>query len=132
MGRLTPKKLAVIGAGTMGGGIARIARQHGFGVALFDDDPETAQRAAPRKKDTAHDRADAARVGPPPLTVAASIAAAADGADAVIEAVVESEPAKAAVLREIAGAVGPGTLLATNTSTFSIARLATAGECPGR
>src|ERR1700761_4079356 len=126
MGRLTPKMLAVIGAGTMGGGIARTARRHGFAVALFDADPETARRVAARES------ASGDGAGASPLTVAPSVAAAVDGADAVIEAVVESEPAKAAVLREMARSAGPGTLLATNTSTFSIARLAAAGDCPGR
>jgi 3-hydroxybutyryl-CoA dehydrogenase len=129
MGRLTPKMLAVIGAGTMGGGIARTARRHGFAVTLFDADPETARRVAAGESAAGRARDDGAG---PPLTVAASVAAAADGADAVIEAVVEAEPAKAAVLREMARAAGPGTLLATNTSTFSIARLAAAGDCPGR
>jgi 3-hydroxybutyryl-CoA dehydrogenase len=129
MGRLTPKMLAVIGAGTMGGGIARTARRHGFAVTLFDADPETARRVAAGENAAGRARDDGAG---PPLTVAASVAAAVDGADAVIEAVVEAEPAKAAVLREMARAAGPGTLLATNTSTFSIARLAVAGDCPGR
>jgi 3-hydroxybutyryl-CoA dehydrogenase len=132
MSRLTPKTLAVIGAGTMGGGIARAARQHGFGVALFDADPETARRVAARENAAGRDGATGNGQGPPPLTVAASVAAAVDGADAVIEAVVESKPAKAAVLRELAGTAEPDTLLATNTSTFSIARLAAAGDCPGR
>jgi 3-hydroxybutyryl-CoA dehydrogenase len=132
MSRLTPKTLAVIGAGTMGGGITRTARQHGFGVALFDADPETAERVAASEVAVGRDGAAAGREGLPPLTVAASVAAAVDGADAVIEAVVESEAAKAPVLREMARAAGPATLLATNTSTFSIARLASAGDCPGR
>ena len=110
----------------MGGGIARTARRHGFAVALFDADPETARRVAARES------ASGDGAGASPLTVAPSVAAAVDGADAVIEAVVESEPAKAAVLREMARSAGPGTLLATNTSTFSIARLAAAGDCPGR
>jgi 3-hydroxybutyryl-CoA dehydrogenase len=132
MSRLTPKTLAVIGAGTMGGGIARTARRHGFGVALFDADPETADRVAGREVAAGRDGAAADGAGLPPLTVAASVAAAVDGADAVIEAVVESETAKAPVLREMARAAGPGTLLATNTSTFSIARLAAVGDCPGR
>src|ERR1700761_1385473 len=130
MSRLTPKTLAVIGAGTMGSGIARAARQHGFGVALFDADPEAAQRVVARESADGRDRVDGHGEALPPLTVAASIAAAADGAAAIIEAVVESEPAKAMVLREIAGTAGPDTLLATNTSTFSIARLAAAGDCP--
>jgi 3-hydroxybutyryl-CoA dehydrogenase len=132
MSRLTPKTLAVIGGGTMGGGIARIARQHGFGVALFDVATETARRVAASESAAGRGRASGDGEDLPPLTVAGSVAAAVAGADAVIEAVVESEAAKAAVLREMARTAGPDTLLATNTSTFSIARLAAAGGCEGR
>jgi 3-hydroxybutyryl-CoA dehydrogenase len=109
----------------MGRGIARTALRHGFGVALFDVDADAVRRVAEAAAP------DAAAAGSA-LTIAGSIAAALDGTDAVIEAVVESEPAKAAVLREVARAAGPDTLLATNTSTFSIGRLATAGDCAGR
>ena len=52
--------------------------------------------------------------------------------DVVIDAVVEFESAKAAVLTEIASPTGLGTLIATNTSTFSIARLTAVGGCQGR
>jgi 3-hydroxybutyryl-CoA dehydrogenase len=144
MSRVTRTTLAVIGAGTMGRGIALTAVAHGCDVVVFDTDISVARRAA-----------DAALVRPGPdgsasksasksaddsagenangqVTVAESIAAAVVHADAVIESVVESAPAKAAVLREMAAAAGPDTLLATNTSTFSIARLAVAGGCEGR
>jgi 3-hydroxybutyryl-CoA dehydrogenase len=135
MGRVTGTTIAVIGAGTMGRGIALTATAHGFDVAVFDVDPQAVNRVA--------EAALSVRVNPSPdgagrghargrLTVAPSIAAAVANADAAIESVVESEPAKAAVLREMAGAAGPDTLLATNTSTFSIARLAAAGGCQGR
>lgn len=109
----------------MGRGIARTALQHGFGVALFDLDADAARRVA---QTVAADAASADGA----LVIAGSVANALDGAEAVIEAVVESEPAKAAVLSEVARAAGPDTLLATNTSTFSIARLAAAGGCAGR
>jgi 3-hydroxybutyryl-CoA dehydrogenase len=130
MGRLTPKMLAVIGAGTMGGGIARTARRHGFGVSLFDVATETAHRVA--ASESAVGRATGNGEGLPPLTVAASVAIAVTGADAVIEAVVESDSAKATVLREVVQFAEPDALLATNTSTFSIAHLAAAGGCEGR
>jgi 3-hydroxybutyryl-CoA dehydrogenase len=114
--------IAVIGAGTMGRGIARAALRQGFAVRLFDADGQAAQRVAQR----------AAEIEGASLTVADSVAAAVTGADAVIEAVVESEPVKAEVLGEMARAAGPDTLLATNTSTFSIARLAAGAGLAGR
>jgi 3-hydroxybutyryl-CoA dehydrogenase len=114
--------IAVIGAGTMGRGIARAALRRGFDVRLFDADPEAAQRVA----------AKAAEIDGASLTVADSVTSAVAGVDAVIEAVIESEPVKAAVLGEVAKAAGPGTLLATNTSTFSIARLAAGSNLAGR
>jgi 3-hydroxybutyryl-CoA dehydrogenase len=114
--------IAVIGAGTMGRGITRAALRHGLGVRLFDANTQAAQRVADK----------AAEIEGASLTVADSVSSAVAGADAVIEAVVESEPVKAAVLGEMARAAGPDTLLATNTSTFSIARLAAGSGCEGR
>jgi 3-hydroxybutyryl-CoA dehydrogenase len=114
--------IAVIGAGTMGRGIARAALRHGFDVRLFDADPQAAERVAAR----------AVEIEGASLTVADSVTSAVAGADAVIEAVIESEPVKTAVLGEMAKAAGPGTLLATNTSTFSIARLAGGSNLAGR
>jgi 3-hydroxybutyryl-CoA dehydrogenase len=119
----------------MGRGIARTALRHGFGVALFDLNADAVRRVA---QAVAADAASAdaasadAAAGGSALVVASSVADALDGAEAVIEAVVESEPAKTAVLSEVARAAGPDTLLATNTSTFSIARLAAASGCAGR
>lgn len=130
--------VAVIGLGTMGRGIALTAVGHGCDVVLFDSDTETAQRAADylaEKLGAGGGEAAGAEtaVGEKrQVTVARSIAAAVTGADAAIEAVVESEAIKAEVLSEMAVAAGPQTLLATNTSTFSIARLAAAGACAGR
>jgi 3-hydroxybutyryl-CoA dehydrogenase len=112
--------IAVIGAGTMGRGIALTAAGRGCDVAVFDIDSGAARRVA--EAESANGQ----------VTVAESIVAAVVNADAVIESVVESESAKAEVLREIAAAAGPDTLLATNTSTFSIARLAVVGGCQGR
>jgi 3-hydroxybutyryl-CoA dehydrogenase len=130
MGRLTSKTIAVIGAGTMGRGIARTALRHGIGVAIFDVNVEAARRVADSAVGTPE--APATESVNARLVIAGSIADAAAGASAIIESVVESEPTKAAVLREAALAADPDALLATNTSTFSIARLAEAGGCPGR
>jgi 3-hydroxybutyryl-CoA dehydrogenase len=120
MSRVTRTLIAVIGAGTMGRGIALTAAGRGCDVVVFDIDSRAARRVA--EAESANGQ----------VTVAESIVAAVSNADAAIESVVESESAKAEVLREIAAAAGPDTLLATNTSTFSIARLAVAGSCQGR
>jgi len=109
----------------MGRGIVRTALRHGFGVALFDVNADAVRRVVQAAALDAETAGSA-------LVVASSVASALDRADVVIEAVVESESAKAAVLSEVARATGPDTLLATNTSTFSIARLAAAGGCAGR
>lgn len=119
--------IALIGAGTMGRGIARVALRRGFNVALFDTNSEVLRRVA---VDPDMPSASTAEGGN--LAVVDSIASAVDGAVAVIESVVESELVKAAVLKEVALATHPDVLLATNTSTFSIAKLAAAAGCSGR
>jgi len=114
----------------MGRGIARTALRHGFDVAIFDVNVSAARQVVADAVGTADEAA--AQDANAALAVAVSIADAVAGAGAIIESVVESEPVKAAVLREAAQAADPGALLATNTSTFSIARLAEAGGCQGR
>jgi 3-hydroxybutyryl-CoA dehydrogenase len=136
MGRVARTTIAVIGAGTMGRGIALTALRHGFNVALFDVNPDSARRVASQapagaETDAAPNSAGPAD-GPATMTAAATIEAAVASVSIVIETVVESEQVKAEVLRQIAAAADPGALLATNTSTFSIHRLATAGGCTGR
>jgi len=133
---VTRTTIAVIGAGTMGRGIALTALRHGYDVALFDVNSDSARQAASQAASRRGAGSSPAESGGTAagatITVAATVEAAVAAAAVVIETVVESEPVKAEVLREIAAAAGPDTLLATNTSTFSIARLATAGGCEGR
>lgn len=135
MGRVTRTTIAVIGAGTMGRGIARTAVRHGFDVVVFDIDSEAARRAADATAGLRESGGPAGSSGKGEgahITVSPSIADAVAHVGVAIESVVESESAKSEVLREMAGAADPDTLLATNTSTFSIARLAAAGDCRGR
>lgn len=128
--QVTRVQVAVIGTGTMGRGIALTARAHGHDVLVYDADPALAARVV----DAASDVPDEAAAEPPGAQIAAasSVRQAAQNADVVIESIVEAEAAKAAVLREIASAAGSQTLLATNTSTISIARLAALAGCEGR
>src|SRR5262245_19459844 len=103
------RKLAVIGAGTMGQGIAQCAAQSGLDVVLFDAVPEALARGdgeiramldklAEKDKITAADREAALSR----LATASTLAEAASGADLVVEAVPESLELKQRIFRELA------------------------------
>ena len=129
-------KIAVLGAGTMGNGIAQVFAQNGHDVVLRDLSQPILDRArgsierslnklVEKGRLTAVDRdASLARVRP-----ATDIAAAA-GARLVVEAVVESFEVKAALFRELDALMAPEAILATNTSAISITKLATATDRP--
>ncbi|HKA89193.1 MAG TPA: 3-hydroxyacyl-CoA dehydrogenase family protein [Haliangiales bacterium] len=131
--------LAVLGAGTMGAGIAHVAALAGFEVKLFD--VSEAARAAgvariaagldggvARKKLTAEVAAAAlARVAP-----ADDLAGAVAGAAAVIEAVFEDLALKQKLFAAIEEAAPADALLATNTSSLSVGAIAGAARRPER
>ena len=134
----TIRSVAIIGAGQMGAGIAQAVAAGGYQVLLFDaaaDRVPQAQAAVAASlarqverglTDQAAADAVLSRISP-----AASLAAAAR-ADLVIEAAVEDEAVKKAILAELVPHLGPGTLLASNTSSISITRLASATDRPDR
>ena len=132
------RTVAVVGAGTMGRGIAQVAAEAGVRVLLFDIDRPSVERglaaiAANWERAVAKGRrtapeAEAARER---LDVATSIDAARE-ADLVIEAIVEQLDPKAALFRELSALTGPETVLASNTSSISITRLAAETEDPAR
>ncbi len=122
---------AVIGAGTMGHGIAQVLAQAGFAVRIHDQDPEAVARGVaavaanldagvargkvtPEARDAALSR----------LSRAGSVAEAAAGAVLVVEAVVERLAVKRAIFQELEGVVAAGALLASNTSSLPIRRIA--------
>lgn len=120
--------VAVIGAGTMGRGIAHTALQHGFDVRIFDVDGEVARAVAEEGARLASESvAGGLHCGN--IKVVGSVGAAVKDADAAIEAVVESEAVKGLVLREMVCAARLNCLLATNTSTLSIGRLGAIADC---
>jgi 3-hydroxybutyryl-CoA dehydrogenase len=121
--------VAVIGAGTMGNGIAHVFALHGLPVTLIDSDPaalrkgmDAIQRNLERQvtKDTisAADRdAALARIDPQEDLEDAH------AADLVVEAIVENEEVKVDVFRTLDSIVQPQGILASNTSSISITRL---------
>jgi len=126
----TIKTVAVLGAGTMGNGIAHVFAKSGFRVILRDVDKaalargvETISKNLDREikkgKVPGADRAAIlARVEPTTESVALM------GADFVVEAAPEKRDLKVAILKDADKLIGPGVILATNTSSISITELA--------
>ena len=122
--------VSVVGLGTMGQGIAIVCASAGFETHVFDANIELAKNApaaiaaklariAERSKRTPEEsRAIADRI-----VVDASPRASCAGAEVVIEAIVESLDAKAALFAEVASAAPATALLASNTSGLSISEL---------
>lgn len=136
---LPPAVIAVIGAGNMGSGIAQSCAQAGFTVRVRDVDQPMLDRgrsliermlqgAIDRKKMTPGKRDEVlARI-----TFTTDLASAVSGSSLVIEAVFEDMAVKRAVFEQLAALVGPQTLVATNTSSLSVTKLADGFPLPGR
>ncbi|MFI5932142.1 3-hydroxyacyl-CoA dehydrogenase NAD-binding domain-containing protein [Actinoplanes sp. NPDC051494] len=114
------RRVAVLGAGMMGAGIAYACARSGLDVVVKDVTGEAAARARTGRGDPAV----LARI-----TTTGEVAGLA-GCDAVIEAVFEDPALKKKVFAEIAGVVAPDALLASNTSTLPITGLAAGVDRP--
>ena len=125
-------RIGVVGAGTMGNGISQAFAHAGFEVALTDLAQAQLERAmttvagsferlVKKEKMTAADKAAAlARIHP-----SAEIGSVKD-CDLVIEAATENLELKLEIFRQLDGLAAPGAVIATNTSSLSITRLAAA------
>ncbi|TVP77358.1 MAG: 3-hydroxyacyl-CoA dehydrogenase family protein [Gemmatimonadales bacterium] len=133
------ERVGVLGAGTMGHGIAQVAAMAGHPVRLFDPGEGAAQAGLRRiranldkgvelGKVEAHVREAALER----LTVATSAAEAVGDASLVIEAAPERMELKRELLQAVEREVAPDTLLATNTSSLSVDGIAEGLEDPGR
>mgnify|MGYP000110444372 CR=1 FL=1 len=125
-------KVAVIGGGTMGNGIAHVFAQHGHDTALIDVDEAALERARGTieknlarqvKKDViTQDVADAALSRLHPTTEAAVV----KGCELVVEAVFERRDVKVQIYEKVVPLLGEGSILASNTSSISITELGAA------
>ena len=132
------KTLAVVGAGQMGAGIAQVAAQSGISVVLIDVNAELVEkgiagiraqldRAVSKGKFKAEDaKGTLSRLKP------ASSAQEATQADFAVEAVTENEGVKKKVFQDLARALRPEAILATNTSSIPITRIAASVDRPER
>jgi len=135
---LETKTVGVMGAGTMGHGIAQVLIRSGYTVFLHDLSQQLLDSGAGRiakglNRDVEKNRLTAeerekALTRLKPTTVAADLASA----DFIIEAVTEKFDVKAGVFRSLEPHCRPETIFASNTSSISITRLAAATERPDR
>ncbi|MGO4474969.1 3-hydroxyacyl-CoA dehydrogenase [Massilia sp. 2TAF26] len=130
--------VGVIGAGTMGAGIAQVAASAGHPVRLLDLRAGAAAEAVARigaslASQVAKGRmAEAERTMLLARIVPVATSAELDGAALVIEAIAEDLGAKRALLHELEQRVSPDAILASNTSSLSITALANGMRHPGR
>jgi 3-hydroxybutyryl-CoA dehydrogenase len=127
---LSIKTVGVIGAGTMGNGIAHVFAKSGYDVILCDIEDRFVQRGietigknlereAAKGKISIVDR-EAALKKIRPTTLRAQLA----GADFIVEAATEKFDIKTEIFRELDAITRPDTILASNTSSISITKLA--------
>ncbi len=133
------ERIAVLGAGTMGRGIAQVAAQAGYETVLQEPDASARERALPAISEglaaavsKGKLSAEAAAAAQGRLRVAADVASAVSSADLVIEAAPESLPIKIQMLAAVHAAAGPRTVIASNTSSLSLTELAAASGRPDR
>lgn len=131
------KNIAVIGSGTMGNGIAHVFAQFGYSVSLIDISEDALKKAVAtidknmtrqvekgiiteesKKKALAH------------LTTTSFLNEGVRDADLVIEAATENIDLKLKIFKEIDECTKPGTILATNTSSISITKIASVTKSP--
>ncbi len=132
------KKIVVIGAGTMGNGIAHTAAGSGFAITLVDLSQQILDRAVKtisanlqRGVDKGKMTADEKLAVLGRIQVANDVAVAAD-ADLVVEAIIEDLAAKTALFEKLDQITRPECILASNTSSISITKIAAATKRPDK
>ena len=135
---MTPATIGVVGAGQMGAGIAHVAALAGKRVVLVDMTPDLAGKGLKTIEKNLARQVDKGRVAAGDCNAAlARVTATADlsrlaEAGFVVEAIVENEAIKRDLFARLDALVPPATILATNTSSISITRLAAGTKRPDR
>ena len=132
------KRVAVIGAGTMGNGIAHVFAQHGASVTLIDVRQDALDKGIATirgnldrqvKKGTIAADAPAEILG---RITPASALDAAEGAELVVEAATENPDLKFSIFETLDRMSDPGVILASNTSSISITQIAAKTRRPDK
>lgn len=135
---MTIKKVVVVGAGIMGGGIAQLCAQQGLDAVITDISQELSDNAKARIAAGLAKRVEKGKVSPEEkeavlsrIATAGDLAPAAE-ADIVIESIVENLEIKKKVFSELDKVARPETVLATNTTSLSISAMAEATNRPDK
>ena len=132
------RRIGVIGAGQMGGGIAHVCALAGFDVVMTDIDDDALQRGrAAIERNLARQVARGRIKETEEQAALARIATGLDYAlfddcDMVIEAATEKEEVKRQIFKKLTPHLRSDALIATNTSSISITRLAASTDRPGK
>jgi 3-hydroxybutyryl-CoA dehydrogenase len=132
------RRIGVVGAGQMGRGISHVCALAGLDVVLCDASPEVLARAIETIDTNLGRQVARGRISEEDKVAAlAHIGTTADFAgfadcDMVIEAATEKEDVKRDVFKKLVPMLKPAALIATNTSSISITRLASATDRPGK
>jgi 3-hydroxybutyryl-CoA dehydrogenase len=132
------RQVGVVGAGTMGAGIAQVAALSGYEVVLYDISDEVVARAKERVGQFVHRLVEKGKLAGEDASAAlerispASSLEAMGNAQVIIEAAPERLDVKQQLFRQLEPLVAPETILATNTSTLSVTQLAVVTERPER
>lgn len=132
------ERLGVVGAGTMGNGIAHVMARAGFEVMLFEVNEAALERGLATIRTNLDREAAKGRVDPAEVeTIQARVRPARDleplrGCTLVVEAATERLEVKQGIFRELDGLLGPDAIIASNTSSISITKLAAGTGRPDR
>lgn len=125
------KQIAVVGAGTMGNGIAHVFAQSGFSVKLIDVNPsqlDKAMAAISKNMDRQVTKGiiteEQKQTAFKNITVTADLLEGVSNAELIVEAATENVELKLDIFEEIDKAAPAGCILATNTSSISITKIA--------
>jgi len=134
----TIETVGIIGAGQMGGGIAQVAAIAGFNVLLYDISSESIEKGLATISGNMARMVGSGKIDEPARQAALALIKAAPtmadlaAADLVIEAATEDETVKRKIFAQLCPQLNPEAIIATNTSSISITRLASQTDRPER
>jgi 3-hydroxybutyryl-CoA dehydrogenase len=135
---MTIKKVGIIGAGTMGNGIAQTCAMSGFATVMLDINEAAIQKGLATitnsldrliKKEKISEAQKAAALA---LIKTTTAMADMSGVDIVIEAATENEGLKLKIIKDVERVIGPDAIIASNTSSISITHMAAATARPDK
>ncbi len=134
---MTIKRVFVVGAGTMGNGIAQVAAASGFAVSCMDVDPAALQKARATVEKSTTRLLEKGSITKEQKAASEKIdfvvdLSGAEQADLLIEAATENPELKFDIFRDMDAAARPDVILASNTSSISITKIASVTKRPAR